>query len=185
MGCCSSTAADVARQRQQREIAANGLREACRRGDPVMIKALMRDEFAASSENFVNTADESGNRPLHMVIAAGDHAECVLELLTLGADPEAVDPSGLTPLLLAAIHRRPGSARVLLEYGADHTVRGGVDNLGVVDHLLSGFFIAGFPQENVIVMLALTMRSAGLAFKILAEHNCVGLKCFERIGDHG
>ena len=65
MGCCNSTAADVARQRQQREIAANGLREACRRGDPVMIKALMRDEFQASSENFVNTADESGNRPLH------------------------------------------------------------------------------------------------------------------------
>ena len=27
MGCCSSTAADVARQRQQREIAANGLRD--------------------------------------------------------------------------------------------------------------------------------------------------------------
>ena len=82
MGCCSSTAADVARQRQQREIAANGLREACRRGDPVMIKALMRDEFQTSSENFVNTADESGNRPLHLVIAAGDHAECVFELLT-------------------------------------------------------------------------------------------------------
>ena len=70
MGCCNSTAADVARQRQQREIAANGLREACRRGDPVMIKALMRDEFQASSENFVNTADESGNRPLHLAAAA-------------------------------------------------------------------------------------------------------------------
>ena len=55
MGCCNSTAADVERQRQQREIAANGLREACRRGDPVMIKALMRNEFQASSENFVNT----------------------------------------------------------------------------------------------------------------------------------
>ena len=146
MGCCSSTAADVARQRQQREIAANGLREACRRGDPVMIKAFMRDEFQASSENFVNTADEFGNRPLHLVIAAGDHAECVFELLTLGADPEAVDPSGLTPLLLAGVHRRPGSARVLLEYGAEHTVRGGVDNLGVVD-LAGG---AGTPVADYI-----------------------------------
>ena len=45
-------------------------------------------------------------------------------LLTLGADPEAVDPSGLTPLLLAGVHRRPGSARVLLEYGAEHTDSG-------------------------------------------------------------
>ena len=49
----------------------------------------MHDEFQASSENFVNTADEYGNRPLHLVIAAADHAECVLELLTLGAAPEA------------------------------------------------------------------------------------------------
>jgi len=114
MGCCSSKADGVVafwlafaeradaeladaelRERQQREITANGLLEACWRGDPVMIKALMRDEDQASSENFVNWADESGNRPLHLVIAADDHARpgdrdrCVLELLTLGADPEA------------------------------------------------------------------------------------------------
>ena len=52
----------------------------------------------------------------------------------------------LTPLLLAGVHRRPGSARVLLEYGAEHTVRGGVDNLGVVD-LAGG---AGTPVADYI-----------------------------------
>ena len=46
-------------------------------------------------------------------------------------------------------------------------------NFGGVDHLFGGFFITGFPQEDMVVMLTFAMRAAGLAFQVFTQHDRV------------
>jgi ankyrin repeat protein len=57
-------------------------------------------------------------RPLHSAAAVRD-AEAIRLLLEAGADPNAKEAAGFTPLHAAAHHDDEASAALLLRYGAD------------------------------------------------------------------
>src|SRR5215467_4079287 len=52
-------------------------------------------------------------------IAAGGEVHQLEDILNRGADVNASNPSGLTPLMVAAYHGRPEMVRALVEHGAD------------------------------------------------------------------
>ena len=60
-------------------------------------------------------------RPLHSAVAAQDH-ESAEALLEAGADPDAVQQGGFTPLLAAAHNDDPKLVTLLLRHGADRTL---------------------------------------------------------------
>ena len=60
-------------------------------------------------------------RPLHSAVAAGDH-EAAEALLEAGADPDAVQQGGYTPLLAAAHHDDARWSRCCSRHGADRTL---------------------------------------------------------------
>jgi ankyrin repeat protein len=60
-------------------------------------------------------------RPLHSAVAARDH-EAAEALLEAGADPDAVQQGGFTPLLAAAHHDDPEMVALLLRHGADRAL---------------------------------------------------------------
>jgi ankyrin repeat protein len=66
------------------------------------------------------------NSPLHAAIAGANDPGFVKFLLSMGADPNAKDASGVTPLHLAASRGNEASIKVLLEAGAKETT----DNSG-------------------------------------------------------
>lgn len=70
--------------------------------------------------NPVDARDEEGHTALHEA-ADGDwgNETAVRVLLELGADPEAVDSAGRTPLMAAVWGRQPECVRLLLKAGAD------------------------------------------------------------------
>jgi len=43
------------------------------------------------------------------------------------------------------------------------------NNIGVVDHLIGGFFLAGFPREDVIGVLAWAVRTVGPAGNLVGS----------------
>ena len=53
----------------------------------------------------MNATDERGNTPLHFAATSGDR-ETILALLTNGANPNARDEDGLTPLQSLYKHSR-------------------------------------------------------------------------------
>ena len=93
MARCSSTAADVARQRQQREIAANGLREACRRFGALFGERFARDFGAAcDAAEEAELAREKGNSLFKQQSygpAAAQYIEALDLLRSLQADESA------------------------------------------------------------------------------------------------
>jgi Ankyrin repeats (3 copies) len=62
----------------------------------------------------VNTEDSNMCTPLHVAM----YAECVVLLLSYGADIEACDDAYNTPLMKAASHKEPDIARILIAGGA-------------------------------------------------------------------
>ncbi len=56
--------------------------------------------------------------------AAGGHADIVALLLDAGADPDARQHGGFTPLMSAAANGDEASVAALLDHGADRTARG-------------------------------------------------------------
>jgi ankyrin repeat protein len=70
------------------------------------------------------TTTNSGVTPLHFASAAVDGAEVVTELLRQGAEVDSREASsGQTPLMFAAASNRTEAVVVLLEHGADPTIR--------------------------------------------------------------
>jgi ankyrin repeat protein len=88
---------------------------AAQQGDAAMIRLLVTRGYA----DMRATGGDYAGTPLHIAVRA-DKMESVRELMNLGADPQATDLSGWTPLELAAFHGRTDIARELLE-AAPHT----------------------------------------------------------------
>ena len=87
-----------------------------------------------SDPSLIHACDRNGATPLH-VAAEETNAELIAWLLDRGADARKQDLNGLTPLDRAALaadprnqsaQRYPAVARLLLEHGADFTVRAAV-----------------------------------------------------------
>ena len=65
------------------------------------------------------TAGDLAVRPIHLSVLSGDGAtDCLEELLNAGADPDATDQRGTTPLLAAAALNMPHCTDRLLHHGA-------------------------------------------------------------------
>ena len=69
------------------------------------------------SGNFMRDVRTCGETPLHYAAAYGN-AEVIQLLLDAGADKEAEDVHGETPLSWASRHQRPGAILDLLKYGS-------------------------------------------------------------------
>lgn len=65
-----------------------------------------------------------GNRPLHEAVFGDEGSPAAVEaLLSNGADPDALDEKGRTPLMVAADHGEFECARLLVEAGADQSIK--------------------------------------------------------------
>ncbi len=105
------------------------INQAIRRGDTA--EAI---RFLSADESLVRACDRNGRTPLHMA-AEACNPELVAWLLSKGASVHKADLEGLTPLDRAALaadprhdgpRRFPALARLLLERGAEVTVRAAV-----------------------------------------------------------
>jgi ankyrin repeat protein len=120
------------------EVPSMPLHDAAWTGDIAEVRQLV----AAGAD--VNAQDDMGATALHWAARGGhrvgphqctgeapDRPEVVDALLQLGADPNIQDrrpkgfgrSSGWTPLFVALHHEQFGSARVLLEHGADPNIK--------------------------------------------------------------
>jgi ankyrin repeat protein len=105
------------------------INEAIRRGDTETAIRLLE-----ASPSLVRSCDRTGGTPLHAA-AQSTNAEMVAWLLARGASARKRDLDGLTPLDRAALaadprnhhaQRFPAVARLLLDHGADVTIRAAV-----------------------------------------------------------
>lgn len=70
----------------------------------------------------------TGERPIHITSTFPDNLQITKLLIEYGADPRALDAHGNTPLHIAANRNNIGTARVLIENGADINARNRVGN---------------------------------------------------------
>ncbi len=66
----------------------------------------------------IHRADEDGKQPIHKAVWGHDKPDVVELLLSAGADPNALNAFGFTPLHWAAKHGHVASAQLLLKAGA-------------------------------------------------------------------
>lgn len=92
---------------------------ACAFGGPEAARLLL--EHGAHAHQV--SRNPQRNQPLHAAIALGDSVETVKLLLEAGADVNAVQAGGFTPLHQAAAAGKLGLIGVLLEHGAKRDVR--------------------------------------------------------------
>ena len=71
----------------------------------------------------VDRTDRISRTALSWAVTKRDVVNAVKSLLELGADPNHLDGTGMTPLMRAAVLKFPGCFRVLLEGGADVAVK--------------------------------------------------------------
>jgi uncharacterized protein len=95
-----------------------------------------------------------GNRTLlHVALAYGRPPEFVIELVRLGADVNAVDSTGETPLHYAAVHGRITEAEILLKSGG---------NLSITDkHGNTPLWAAVFNARGAYELVRLLMAHGG------------------------
>jgi ankyrin repeat protein len=84
------------------------------------------------TEAFMRDVRTKGETPLHRAAAYGD-ARTIEFLLDNGADREARDANGDSPLTWASEHLRPGTILALLSFGA-HSVAEHVRDVMTSDH---------------------------------------------------
>lgn len=85
--------------------------------------------------------DEYGRTALHdalVPISRKIDLKAIGKLLKRGADPNAQDDNGFTPLHFAAQEASPEATRMLLEAGADHTLRDAYGNTPLFKAVMNG-----------------------------------------------
>lgn len=87
----------------------------------------------AKAEANTEAADNYGCTLLHVVSTVADSSDVMRDLLRLGANMEALDGRGLTPLHFAAESGRPWATMTLLAVGADVTLRYGYEERSMLD----------------------------------------------------
>jgi len=126
--------AATARAAFDREFFFSDLRHQVYRGDTALHLAAVAYKSAIARELVrlganVTTANRRGQHPLHYAVDGGPggrwnptaQREIVSCRVGLGADIEAVDKNGTTPLLRAIRNRCTGAVAALLEAGVDPT----------------------------------------------------------------
>lgn len=83
-------------------------------GTPVCVATLLR----AGADVNATSANAQANQPLHAALALGRDPETTQLLLDHGADPNAIQVGGFTPLFSAATVNRRDLAKLLLDHGA-------------------------------------------------------------------
>jgi ankyrin repeat protein len=109
------------------------LHEACAAGHDVLIGGLLHEKVSPQPQS-VNLSDNDLNRPLHLAV----QSRCfgAIELLAkAGADINAVNRAGMTPLHMAAINGDSACASILIARGANIYLptRDGVSMLSLLD----------------------------------------------------
>jgi ankyrin repeat protein len=84
-------------------------------GTPAAVSLLL----AAGARVDAVSANPQKNQPLHAALALGRNAETIRILLAAGAQPNALQAGGFTPIFSAATANRRDLAELLLEFGAD------------------------------------------------------------------
>jgi ankyrin repeat protein len=84
-------------------------------GNPACVAALLRGGADVTAISF----NAQANQPLHAALALGCDSATVRLLLDHGADPNATQAGGFTPLFSAAAANRRDLAELLLGRGAD------------------------------------------------------------------
>lgn len=81
-------------------------------------------DFITRNPEAINWRDEDGRTALIKSIAHGTgHIEVMEMLLEKGADINATDDAGMTPLMFAALHNKPDCLALLIAKGADAGVK--------------------------------------------------------------
>lgn len=90
---------------------------------PLMLAAL-KGHLQVCQKLIAKDADvnKTGWTPLHYA-ATGGHVEVIRLLLEHFAYIDAASPNGSTPLMMAGMYGTPGAVKVLLEAGADPTLK--------------------------------------------------------------
>jgi ankyrin repeat protein len=112
-----------------------------------------------SSSSSSGSVTSSGRTPLHVAIA-NRRAAAVRYLLENGADLEAQDGDGLTPLLHAARCGDPETLAIVLNSNPDASARTFIDNTAL--HHYAECFEAGVPNET-LVFQALVEKGASIS----------------------
>ncbi|MDR1741462.1 MAG: ankyrin repeat domain-containing protein, partial [Synergistaceae bacterium] len=95
---------------------------------PLMLAAAYNDSYRVtetlaslmteSSPDAVNMPDKLGRTPLFLAAAVNPNPDVVAALLRCGADPNARDEDGHSPLWVAALRGKADAVRILLGGGA-------------------------------------------------------------------
>ena len=83
-------------------------------GTPACVAALLRADASVSAV----AANALANQPLHAALALGRNPETIRLLLEHGANPNATQAGGFTPIFSAATANRRDLAELLLAHGA-------------------------------------------------------------------
>jgi uncharacterized protein len=120
---------------------------------PLMIAAL-KGHLRLAKKLIARDADvnKTGWTPLHYA-ATGGHLEIMQLLLDHDAYIDAESPNGTTPLMMAAQYGTPAAAKLLLDAGADPTLKNQV-GLTAVD------FAYRADRQDLAELIAKAMRSA-------------------------
>ena len=76
-----------------------------------------------ASTPYVDARTKSGDPPLSVALAYGRGKTAVSPLIAAGADVNAEDRDGTTPLFRAAVSADPGTVTYLLDHGARGSAR--------------------------------------------------------------
>lgn len=102
---------------------------ACRHNNTNMIEAL------ADGGAKVDVADNNGVTPLFYAVAHNNEA-AVRKMMTKGLHPDHARHHGMTALMHAANFKKIGLVDILIEYGADHTLRSDGSNKTAAEYAI-------------------------------------------------